>query len=627
MFFLYKISFRSFFLFSFYASIVCALVTTSGFWFVLNEEQWLIWITSVSSMGFLLYGCDPALIFLTLLGLWNLLRIIDVKDVLFGFSNASLATVVLLFWVSRLIQKLDVLKDVFVVLLGKGHSLFILLMRLMPVVMILSAFINNTPIVLLLIPLLEWWTIQQKISLSKVLMPLSFASMVGGMCTLIGTSTNLIVQEQIRNLDPSSTFGFFEPGIVGFPLCLLTIIYLSLCSKWMLPKKTFQRRYLSRHYAIFQCPKENSFEVGQRIENTPGLRRIKEIHGEDQEYLVLLGIVPQIEHLLASRFVASHVSLLSSIEIKALFSQQHFFELSLLNVPEADSLSKYPTFVVHRKGKVLEDPVQKIFDEEEGVVRYLCTFSTPIQAQDLLLVESSYELYFEAKEWTSDIVEVPLYSAPQHSARHSSRNGCFRPWIWLLFLSLGFCLLTVFFVCGISDLLSSSFFFFLILFLLLRRQDPTLWKHLLSQSNWSIFLILASSMSLGHSIQETGVSKEIALRISELFVPGGFLGTTAGLFLLTSLLTNFINNAAVVSFMIPIAYDISLTTGFEAKALYFCVMIAGSSAFLIPWGYQTNLIVQDATGYRWRDFLVLGLGMTILSFTVTVTMVFVLYGW
>jgi di/tricarboxylate transporter len=728
---------------------VCGLVVSSSFFLELDVGGWCVWISLIVGVDRIWAGYDPGFMFILLLGLWVLADIIDIETALVGFSNSSLATIVVLFWISKLIERMAILKFLFVPILGHSKRLSIVLGRLLPLTAFFSAFVNNTPIVLMLIPVLEWWTIQQRISLARVLMPVSFASMIGGMCTLIGTSTNLIVQQQISLLDPGAEFGFFEPAYAGFPISIVGLGYLIFFAHFLLPSQTFQRHYLPRYYAVFkyaprskntpQHYRSKKYNIHRQIKNFmrsyPGVCWVKTLYQSTEAYVVVIGILQQLEHF--SRDGKQWgIRSLSPAQIKALLLTQSYFEVHLnqnkdftraLKKGELTSLS---IFVVNRKGKILQDvkcdyvhsefnpsattphdaqrikssqdapskepisvseepisvseepisvskeptsvskeflllpakssllPTEDVSSSMEQTTKTIYNLFVPetFEKGDILTLEADYSIYKGLSIFFSHIREVPLFESSQEQEDINTWIGYFlrHVWTWCqartrgwmqkvlsdkrwerrcekvamsVIILIGFGILSTLAVLQIAPLAAMALVFFLVLVVI---DFPTLnkvpaWKFTLIESNWSLFIILASSIGIGQGLIVSGVSREIATRISSIFIDLGLYPTLIGLFSLTAIMTSFVSNAAVVSFMIPIAYDISIETGFESKALYLCIMMATSSAFLTNIGYQTNLIVQESTGYRARDFLKFGIGMTFLSLVITTAMCMLIY--
>jgi di/tricarboxylate transporter len=205
-----------------------------------KPPQWQKWfmLALVIIILFLLIANvkDPYFIFLAAATLITLLEIISMKEFLSGFSNEGLITNALLFPVVKPVSKTGILQFISLRILFKRFPRLSLLI-IMLVVSGFSVFFNNTPIVALFIPIIKDWCRKNDLSPSKFLIPLSYATITGGMCSLIGTSTNLLVHGLLQGVEGQEGFGFFEFGYVGFPLCAFMLIYMITFSFCCLPDK------------------------------------------------------------------------------------------------------------------------------------------------------------------------------------------------------------------------------------------------------------------------------------------------------------------------------------------------------------------------------------------------------
>mmetsp|Transcript_26287 Transcript_26287/g.73769 ORF Transcript_26287/g.73769 Transcript_26287/m.73769 type:complete len:599 (+) Transcript_26287:550-2346(+) len=210
--------------------------------------SWEGWVTVlVLVVGLVVMATDklpPDFVFMGMLGILLTLQIITLQEGLSGFSNSGLATVMVLFPVAEGISQTGGLDALFAYLLGKPSTLLMAQVRMMVPVALLSAFLNNTPIVALLVPLIFSWArgSHGSISPQKLLIPLSFASVFGGTCTLIGTSTNLVIaglQADRAQQDPTvPVFGMFDITMYGFPYAVFGILYVLISSPALLPPLT-----------------------------------------------------------------------------------------------------------------------------------------------------------------------------------------------------------------------------------------------------------------------------------------------------------------------------------------------------------------------------------------------------
>ena len=196
-------------------------------WRDLTWQGWIA-VIDVAILLILLINDTFEAHFTMMLGMVIMLitTIIDVSEALKGFSSSGVATIAVLFVVAKAIQLCGALKYVLRYVLRRPKWLVVAQIRLLIPVAVLSAFTNNTPIVAMMVPLVQSWCRQTSFKTSHLLMPLSFATILGGTCTLIGTSTNLIVVSLISDEYPGISVGFFEVGYVGLPVMVVGLIYM-----------------------------------------------------------------------------------------------------------------------------------------------------------------------------------------------------------------------------------------------------------------------------------------------------------------------------------------------------------------------------------------------------------------
>lgn len=204
-----------------------------------------------------------------------LFGILSPEAALSGLSNEGMVTVGVLFIVSAALRETGAINWLSDLLLGQPSSKRSAQLRVMAPTAILSAFLNNTPVVAMLIPAVSDWARKHQISISKLLMPLSYAAIVGGTCTLIGTSTNLVVNGMLIESKPDSGLGMFDLAWIGVPAVLLVFAYVLLASHWLLPERKSAITQFSdeRQYTVEMMVVPNSGIDGKSIEEA-GLRQL-----------------------------------------------------------------------------------------------------------------------------------------------------------------------------------------------------------------------------------------------------------------------------------------------------------------------------------------------------------------
>jgi di/tricarboxylate transporter len=243
----------------------------------MSWEAWFtiaIVIACFFALAFTRWAADVVLMGgLTLL---LVLGIVSPSQALAGFSNEGMITVAILFVVSAALKETGAIHWLANILFGKPRSVAHAQTRVMAPVAVMSAVLNNTPVVAMMIPALTDWAKKYQLSPSKLLIPLSYAAIVGGTCTLIGTSTNLVINGMVKSeTTMTDGLGMFELAWIGIPCVLVTLVYVLIASKWLLPERKPVINYADdvRQYVIEMMVEANSPLVGKSIEDA-GLRNL-----------------------------------------------------------------------------------------------------------------------------------------------------------------------------------------------------------------------------------------------------------------------------------------------------------------------------------------------------------------
>ncbi|MGM0547153.1 MAG: SLC13 family permease, partial [Bacteroidota bacterium] len=206
-------------------------------------------------------------------------QVVDPSEALVGFSNQGMLTVAALYVVAAGMKETGAIQYVVEKIIGRFKSIRRTQIRIMAPVMVVSAFLNNTPVVASFIPALEDWARKNQVKVSKLLIPLSYAAILGGTCTLIGTSTNLIVNGLLIQEASTNTIGIFEPALVGLPCAIVGFLYLAILGDKLLPERGsgFDTFKDPREYTIEMIVQESSSLPGKTIEEA-GLRHLPSLY-------------------------------------------------------------------------------------------------------------------------------------------------------------------------------------------------------------------------------------------------------------------------------------------------------------------------------------------------------------
>lgn len=550
----------------------------------------------------------PPTIFFLAVSVLTIIGILSPEEALSGFANEQVAVIILLLVLASAIKKSSLIDIIFnkVFHTSKGYKSF--LIKMLAYVSTSSAFLNNTPIVATLIPYVNDWGKKHDIAPSKLLIPLSFAAILGGTATLIGTSTNLIVNGlAIESGLPG--FNIFDFSLVGIPIIILGGIYIIFFGHKLLPDKkdaleSFSEK--SREYIVETIVHKKSTLIGKTIDeadlrNLSGLflveivRRDKIIAPVSPEVIIIegdtlifAGAVDTITDLLKSTIGLSlpEVSNINNKEKTEVIEAVVPYNSSLIgkSVKKTDFRSRYDAAIVaiHRNGERISG---KIGDIE-------------VKPGDLLLLVAGEDF----KKRTEDSQNIYAIT----KVRELVDINYFKIGI------IGVGLL-------VSIILASTGVFPLFLSLLILLGLLAIFKiltlpELKNSLDLNIVFIAAFAIAIGKALIKTGTADLLAQSISLVFHPFGPIGILVGVYLVTNILTEFITNAAAASIVFPVAYASAVNLGMNPMPYVMAVAFGASASFLTPIGYQTNLMVLGPGNYNFKDFARVGLPLSILYF-------------
>lgn len=536
-----------------------------------------------------------------------------------GLSNPGVITLMCLFVVAGGIRTTGGLNAILANLLKPDDSFKRMQMRLLPPIAALSAFFNNTPIVAALIPGVVDWCKRYDISPSKVLLPISYAAILGGTCTIIGTSTNLIVNGLLEAEFPEISLGFFEIAKIGLPITLLGLLYLILFSQFILPtRKNVASSFMNpREYTFEMIVEDSGNLIGQTVEQA-GLRGLKGV------YLIELirqgtkigNVNPNLalepnDRLIFSGSVSS-ISDLASIgglrhPENQVYKMEETINTQILevivsasnplvgqNIKESNFRKLYNSVIIAviRNGERL--------DKKTGDIE--------IQAGDLLLLHAANEFARMHKYSREFLI---LHGGSDQQALRSSK--AIFAWASLF----GVVILAAF---NVVPIMVAAF-----MGVILTLASGCLNMTEARQSiDFKVIALIVFAFGFGEAIKYSGLASGLSQSILGLHVYGPFV-LLVGVYLMTLILTELVTNnaAAVIAFSLisGIVQDMSLNIIPFAIA----IMIAASASFITPLGYQTNLMVYSAGNYRFSDYLRLGLPMSLI--VMFVSMLFIPLFW
>ena len=483
-----------------------------------------------------------------------------------GFANEGVLTIAVLFVVASGLERSGGIAWATRYILGRPKTEAGARLRLLLPVVALSGFINNTPLVAMLIPAVSDWCRRQGFQGSRFLLPLSYAALLGGMCTLIGTSTNLVVSGLAleRGLPPIS---MFEVSRVGLPCALVGLVYLVWLAPRFLPKRVAPSEERGRSYQVrlelgAECP-----WVGWLPEATLFAPHYSSQTPLETGQVLTLDLSPEVLQSLLE---------VSGVTLQGVQPKGPWVEVSL-----------------GAECPFLGDS----WDPKDFFARYgLLPLGYPDQPQrgDCLLASVPATGNKEHK------FEVFVVAEHQVVLRRLDRNA----WTSLGLMGLMVVLAAGGFLSMLQAALVTAG-----LMLALRCLDLNLAR---LSIDWPILIAIALSFALSEAIQTTGLDQILAEAVLQVGDGSPVLGLLV-IFLVTSFLTELLTNNAAAVLMFPIGLSVAEMAQVNSTAFLFAVMLAASTSFASPMGYQTNLMVYGPGGYRFGDYLKLGLPLKFLT--------------
>ena len=537
-------------------------------------------------------------------GTWRA-GVIGPADAFAGFANEGVITIAMLFVVATGLRETGGLNWVVARMLGNPKNLVGAQARIMGPTALMSAFMNNTPLVAMLLPVVDDWARKHRISPSKLLMPLSFASILGGACTLIGTSTNLIVHGWLLDEANLPGLGMFELTWIGLPCLAVGIGFTLLAARWLLPDRVpvFGEQADARQYTVEMLVEPGSPLVDQTIEaaglrHLPGLYLI-EIERDQQvlpavssnvklcasDRLVFAGIVESVVDLQKIRGLVPATNQVFKIDeprtnrtlIEAVVSNT--CPLVGMTIREGRFRTVYNAAViaVSRNGERIRRKI--------GDIR--------LQPGDTLLLEARAN-FAQQQRNSRDFYLVSSVdnSRPLRHERAGAALAILA--VMVVIVSLG----------ALSMVQASMLAAGLMIFA--RCCSATDAR---KSIDWQVLLVIAAALGLGKAMSHSGLAYVLGHGLlAGLHDPHFALGVV---FILTAVLAAVITAKAAAVLVLPIALATSADLGVSFMPFAIAVTIAAATSLATPIGYPTNLMVFGPGGYRFSDYVRLGLPLTI----------------
>jgi len=542
--------------------------------------------------------------------------IVTPEEFLTGFSEDIIFSIAMLCIVVRAMEKSGLMTFIAKNVLSKSKNYLLQLLSIMIPVGMFSAFLNNTPIVLLMTSVVRRWASERHLKPSKYLIPLSYAAILGGVCTLIGTSSTLVVDGLLRSHKVASGLTLFEISWVGVPVALAGMLYLLTIGHRLLPERPDPTASVVEQTPDFTAEFEilsgcdlmgrSIAEAGEKyfphellIEIERDGYQIDSPNPEEVLYegdrLVFAGEIHQIAELHAIPRLRSLADPHFHLDVTSpKFSEIVISVTSLLvgkTLKQAHFRTRHGASVlaVYREGRRVRGSVGEIV----------------LRAGDTLMLLSK-ESWKGGEGYTNDFFtirqnqELTLFSLPRFlwvTSILGAMIGSFMLWGSLVMSTLG----------------AAS--------ILMVTRSVTI-KEAKESIRWSLLVLIATAFSMATALEKTGVADFFAYGILKLVGYNNPTWLIATIFIASALVTELITNNAAVVLLFPIAMQTARLAGFDTpsamKAVGVTIAVAASCAFATPIGYQTNMIVYGPGGYRFSDYMKVGIPLTILIFIISV---------
>ena len=583
-----------------------------------NIYAWITIVTVLSMFTTLLFTkIRTDMVFLAAIGILFVTGVLDAKDALSGFSSTSVVVIGVLFVVVAGLTHTGVLQWIVRHLLGQPNSYSKAVIRLMLPVAGLSSFLSNTTVVAMFVGIVKMWSKKLGISPSKLLIPLSYASGMGGVCTLIGTPPNLIISGLYADKtgETMNVLATTIPGLFCLTVGVLSIIaFRKLLPDRKAPESAFEAT--SEYTVELLVPSDNK-HIGETLEEA-GLCQVRggsliEIYHFDNvtspvredEYvmggdrLIYAGQIDEILQLKKSHGLVSadhHIFSMSEVDRKRQLRTAYVkFGSSLIGETIASSKlerdNNLTLVAVARSGQRIKEPPRQVVLQAGDTLLLECPPRMNVNTDNL-----SSQLHFFDSEQVVNIGPKTLVSSA----------------IMIVMVVLS--------ALNVMSLLQSAFIAAAAMLVFRCCSIEQARKAI----NWDILMVFAGSVVLGLAILQTGIAERLATGILDVCGTNPIVVMIA-ICLVGNLTTEFISNTAAGAMFFPIMYEAAEKLGYEPYTFLIALMISVSSSFATPIGSPTHMLVYGPGGYRFSDFMRIGLLMDIIILASNILIVNIVY--
>ena len=590
------------------------MIIFSGVEAMFGIDLHIIWVSLILVVTLFLLVTEKISVDKTAMGIMvvlSLTGILTPKEAVGGFANPAVITVGAMFLLSHGLIRTGAVGFVTELLLhfSKANKTYAYILILTSVALA-SAFINNTPVVVLFIPIVMGLSCECDFSPSKLLIPLSYVSILAGTCTLIGTSTNIIVSDlsALAGYDPLS---MFELGKIGVPIAVLGIIFLFFVSPKLLPGRTApvcelegekQNKYIAELIVPVNSSLIGNGDIIEFAQERFGLNVIEvfrngnifdpartRISVKQEDILLVKGSAEDLVSVLKTQILE-----LAHGEEGMAFGGGLKDDLIVeLIVPPLSTLLREPLLSTDLKD---DSDIQIIaIRSRRHHYSYRKIQSVKLKIGDIILVRCPRNKLSKIRKSTDFVIIEDIHHALIDREKARLAVGIFA----MVVLAATF---------GVADIMVCSLtgVFLMTLTHCLSLKDA--YRSLQSE----VLLLIIGTIALGVAMQKTGATKVYADFFLSFFEGTGPHPVLVGIILLSSICTHILSNNATAVLLLPIAVSTAVSLGVDPKPFIVGICFGASACFATPIGYQTNLLVYVPGGYRFSDYFKLGMLLNLI---------------
>lgn len=565
----------------------------------------------------------PPAVFMGALTLALTFKLAPQNELLKGFRNPGMLTVGVLFIVAAGMYSTGAITMVMDKIIGRPRRLITAQIRILPPISIGSAFLNNTPLVAMMIPVVQDLARTCRLPAKHLLIPLSFASILGGTCTLIGTSTNLVIgglvtdaiAEGGANLPPMRPVSMFDPAWVGVPAVIFGLAFMVAFGRWLLPKESIQTTadvQLRKYRAEFEVHPASKI-IGKTLDDA-GLLGIPEVEllsigrdGKRNHDIEHFGPLKAGDILTFSTSRDALIELwrtnrlLPHIRPKLMTTPRHTHDLvrvviaktnravgrKVSELPMDPNTFDYKVVAVSRDGEAVRTPLQdlRIKAGDTMVLEVNDSFFYDAQLVGDFALTKAIDGYYVQR--TDKAVEAVVITVSMVTVVAIG---------WMNMLNAGLLASGAMLLTGCID-----------------------FKKAARSIDWGTLTVIACAIGLESAVKSSGLADVISTMLTSIGGDNPHMAMIV-IFLGCTFMTNVITNNAAAAFMFPIALSTAAQLGVSFMPFVVTLMVANSCAFITPTGYQTNLMIWQPGGYTFFDFVKIGVPMTIIVGVLTVVL-------